>query len=43
MRVKVQMFGTILMCACAVERSAAIVRSVRANDRSTKIAFKKVM
>ena len=31
-QVKVQILGTISMCACVVECSAAIVRSVRAND-----------
>ena len=42
-QVKVQMPGMISMCACAVECSAAIVRYVRANDKSAKLAYKKVM
>ena len=35
--------GTISIYACAVECSAAIVHYVCTNDRSNKIAFKKVV
>ena len=36
-QVKVQISGTISICTCAIECSAAIICYARANDRSAKV------